>query len=231
MFMARKTFDVVRDTLRNSVSRSDVRLVFALFLVGLVLAPLVSPARRSQTPGYESTKGAKVESTVRELVRRRMSGNAQHYKVSRAVLKHARRHNVDPLLVLAVVEQESRFNAKAKGRHGEIGLMQIKPDTATWMASKMGMRAPRARDLWNPETNVKWGVAYLAYLHGRYSKMGLVFLDAYNMGVARMNRRYREGGTGNTGYALGVDQRLRRMKNEIDLSRRVSRASQPLDQG
>ena len=117
---------------------------------------------------------------------------------------------------------KSRFNTKAKGRHGEIGLVQIKPDTAVWMAKKLGLRAPSAQELWNPDRNLRWGLAYLSYLQKRYSKDGLVFLDAYNMGVARMNRRYREGASGHSPYAIGIEAKLRSIQREIRRERQLS---------
>ena len=51
----------------------------------------------------------------------------QYDKLIRAV---ATENHVDPMLVKAVVWRESRFNPRAHGRAGELGLMQIMPAAA-----------------------------------------------------------------------------------------------------
>jgi soluble lytic murein transglycosylase-like protein len=59
-------------------------------------------------------------------------------------------------LVDAIIHVESGGNARAKGRHGEIGLMQIKLQTAR----SVGYRGSR-EGLFHPATNVRYGTAYL----------------------------------------------------------------------
>ena len=60
-------------------------------------------------------------------------------------------------LVRAVVRVESDWDQSMTGRAGEIGLMQIMPQTAR----EMGF-ADHVDELYNPETNIRWGVRYLA---------------------------------------------------------------------
>lgn len=71
--------------------------------------------------------------------------------------KVAAEHGVPPALAEAVVNVESRFNPKARGRAGEVGLMQIKPATARGI----GYRGT-TKGLYDPETNLAWGMRYLA---------------------------------------------------------------------
>ena len=56
--------------------------------------------------------------------------------ISSAILGSSRRHRIDPLLVMAVIDHESRFDGSKRGSHGEIGLMQIKPATGRWLAQR-----------------------------------------------------------------------------------------------
>ena len=63
-------------------------------------------------------------------------------------------------LAHAVVSVESNFNPKARGRAGEIGLMQIKLATARLM----GYRGSK-KGLYDPETNIKYGMKYLGKAH------------------------------------------------------------------
>ncbi len=76
------------------------------------------------------------------------------------IVKYAREYDVPVELAHAVVRIESNFDPNALGRAGEVGLMQIKPATARMMGytgTKQG--------LFDPETNIKYGMKYLAAAH------------------------------------------------------------------
>ncbi|NVK33741.1 MAG: transglycosylase SLT domain-containing protein [Rhodobacteraceae bacterium] len=72
----------------------------------------------------------------------------------------AKKHGVPIKVAQAVVQVESNFNPKARGGAGEIGLMQIKPATARGL----GFRG-NSRSLYDPQTNLEWGMKYLAGAH------------------------------------------------------------------
>lgn len=79
---------------------------------------------------------------------------------SALIVKYARQYGVPTNLADAIVRVESNFNPKARGSAGEVGLMQIKPATARMM----GFRGS-VKQLYNPETNIRWGMEYLATAH------------------------------------------------------------------
>ncbi len=81
-----------------------------------------------------------------------------------AIARHARANGVPVALAMAVVRIESNYNAKARGRAGEVGLMQIKPRTARGMGFSGSTAA-----LYDPDTNLRWGMKYLA---GAYERAG-----------------------------------------------------------
>ncbi len=87
------------------------------------------------------------------------SGKSGH-GFSRIIRAHARQNGVPAKLAEAVVRIESNYNAKARGRAGEIGLMQIKLATAR----SMGYKGSRS-GLYDPETNIKYGMKYLGGAH------------------------------------------------------------------
>lgn len=101
------------------------------------------------------------------------------------VAKHARANGVPVKLAMAVVQVESNFRVNARGSAGEIGLMQILPRTARGIGYKGSMKA-----LYNPDTNLKYGMKYLggAYRRGGKSTCGTIL--KYNAGhyAKRMNR-------------------------------------------
>jgi soluble lytic murein transglycosylase-like protein len=76
------------------------------------------------------------------------------------IRQYADQYGVPTELAMAVVRIESNFQPMAKGSAGEIGLMQIKPATAKLMGYK-----GRASGLYDPETNIRYGMKYLAGAH------------------------------------------------------------------
>jgi hypothetical protein len=74
-----------------------------------------------------------------------------------AIAHEAAANGVPPALVDAVVRIESRYDPAAVGSVGEIGLMQVRPKTA----ELLGFQGTSA-DLAQPQTNLRYGVGYLA---------------------------------------------------------------------
>lgn len=99
------------------------------------------------------------------------------------------RQGIDPLLVKAVVWRESRFAPHKTGAAGERGLMQVmEPAAADWVqAEKIGTFRPT--DLFDPGTNLKAGVWYLARALGRWQDREnpeVFALAEYNAGRSRL---------------------------------------------
>ncbi|SCM75511.1 Soluble lytic transglycosylase [uncultured Pleomorphomonas sp.] len=101
---------------------------------------------------------------------------------------HAKAAGLPAELAEAVIRHESRFNPRARGRHGEIGLMQIKPQTARGLGY-----TGTAAGLYDVETNLKWGMAYLAgaYKLAGGDTCGTILRYNAGHGATRMNRTSR----------------------------------------
>ncbi|MBI1300897.1 MAG: transglycosylase SLT domain-containing protein [Alphaproteobacteria bacterium] len=100
-------------------------------------------------------------------------------------------YKVDPSLIQAIIRQESRFDHDAKSYSGAIGLMQIMPRTAQYVASKKSYRGYlNAEKLKMPETNMRIGQDYLKYLlSSRQINGDLVsMLVAYNAGPGNLQK-------------------------------------------
>jgi soluble lytic murein transglycosylase-like protein len=95
------------------------------------------------------------------------------------ILEHSRRNNVRPSLVRAVVQVESGFNPLAYSPKGAMGLMQLMPTTA---------RVFGVRNAFNPDENVRAGVAYLRQLLDRYGDNEELALAAYNAGPGAVDK-------------------------------------------
>jgi len=71
------------------------------------------------------------------------------------------RHALDPKLVKAVIWRESGFKKNRRGKHGEIGLMQVTPRAAGEWAEATGAGRILAGELFDPRTNIQAGTWYL----------------------------------------------------------------------
>lgn len=100
------------------------------------------------------------------------------------IQRYATSYGVPLSLAHAVVRVESNYRADARGRAGEIGLMQIKPATARMMGY-----SGSAKGLFDPETNIKYGMLYLAKAHQLGGGALCQTILKYNAGHAakRMN--------------------------------------------
>lgn len=97
----------------------------------------------------------------------------------RPLVEHmARRHQMDPLLVEAVIRAESAYNLAAVSPKGAAGLMQLMPSTA---------RRLGARDRFDPAENVEAGIRYLKALREQFGDDRLA-LAAYNAGAEAVMR-------------------------------------------
>jgi hypothetical protein len=95
------------------------------------------------------------------------------------IRRAAQRHSVDELLVAAIVEAESSFNAGAVSPVGAVGLMQVMPATAATYG---------AGDPWNPAVNIDLGARYLSRLLNRFGGDLELALAAYNAGPGAVER-------------------------------------------
>lgn len=108
--------------------------------------------------------------------------------LTQTILEESRKYGFDPVFVLAIIQTESRWNPNAVGGVGEIGLMQIRPETAEWMADRMKLEWKGKRSLYNPVTNVTLGLGYMAYLRTKMGPSSMKYVSAYNMGPKNVQR-------------------------------------------
>ena len=108
-----------------------------------------------------------------------------HYRP--IVTGHARNYHLDPALLAAVIDAESKFRADARSSSGAIGLMQLLPTTAHGIAVHTGGTRFRTSDLYDPELNVRYGAWYLRHLLDRYGDEKTA-LAAYNAGQTNVDR-------------------------------------------
>ena len=95
---------------------------------------------------------------------------------------------VDPMLFLALVRQESRFNPRAVSYAGATGLTQVMPLTGGDIASRLGIEDYKSEFLTRPMLSVRFGVWYLFWLLDLFERDWFVALVAYNGGPGNAMR-------------------------------------------
>jgi soluble lytic murein transglycosylase len=99
-----------------------------------------------------------------------------------AVAKH-----LDPALIAAVIYAETKFDPRTSSA-GAVGLMQILPQTAIFLARRSGATTFTTADLGTPAVNIAYGSYYLRYLLDQYHGSTMLALAAYNGGQANVSR-------------------------------------------
>ncbi|TCS81891.1 lytic transglycosylase domain-containing protein [Pectinatus cerevisiiphilus] len=104
------------------------------------------------------------------------------YPYEEVIDKYARQYNVDNSLVAGIILAESRFSPEAKSHRGAIGLMQIMPETGAWIANNINDQGYNENKLYDPETNIHYGVWYLSFLMKEFGNNEILTVAAYNAG-------------------------------------------------
>ncbi|EPZ50561.1 transglycosylase SLT domain protein [Bacteriovorax sp. BAL6_X] len=91
--------------------------------------------------------------------------------------------DIDPLLVLSIIRQESAFNPNAKSAVGALGLMQLMPATARQMTTFR-----KTDELLKPHKNIDAGVRYFKQLLNRFDGNIIYALSSYNAGPTKVTR-------------------------------------------
>ena len=125
-----------------------------------------APAQEFLEASQEAVPHEVVASYVSSLPREKR-------RMAELVQRLAPRFSIDPRLALAIVRSESNFEAQALSPRNAQGLMQLIPETA----ERFGVR-----DAWNPEQNVRGGLAYLRWLLERFEGDVALVSAAYNAG-------------------------------------------------
>ncbi len=134
--------------------------------------------------GYSQPERRKKKSVYRSKQRHVSSKVSGRSRFSNLIAKHASNNGVPVRLAHAVVRIESNYRPGIRGGAGEIGLMQIKPATARMMGFRGATKA-----LYNPDTNLKYGMKYLAaaYRMSGGTICGTVLKYNAGHGARRMN--------------------------------------------
>ena len=112
-------------------------------------------------------------------------------EISLLISESAKKEEISPALLEAVILTESKFDKKAVSHVGAIGMMQLMPDTAEWISEESGLPAKR---LERPEENIPLGAWYINYLLKEYHNNEVLALAAYNAGRGNVDQWMKDYG-------------------------------------
>lgn len=188
---------------------------FPCFLIAILFAPFLltvssilqlkmdesAQAVAEQQEQFQSASEA-VQSSPKELVKiysivtskRPDISEQEAWMLAQVIYDECVKHNVDPFLVLALIDVESKFQYAAISPAGARGLMQILPYVGESLLQETGLnrhstwRQFRPEFLDDPILNVKLGVYYLKDLKKIFRDRTLA-LTAYNLGPTETKNR------------------------------------------
>lgn len=99
---------------------------------------------------------------------------------------------IEQAIVYSVIKAESSWKVDAVSAKGAIGLMQLLPSTAQWLAEE-SCEEITSEDLFNPEINITLGITYLQYLQEKYDGNIDRMIAAYNAGEGNVDKWIKEG--------------------------------------
>ena len=103
------------------------------------------------------------------------------------LIQSSKENGLDPVLVAALIRQESNFNPQATSPAGARGLMQLLPSVGKDLAAAKGIGPWDPDILYQPATNIKLGTAHLSVLIRKYPDV-VKALSAYNAGESRVEK-------------------------------------------
>lgn len=229
--MERRTQNTLARTLRCSSPCVQFTLIATLFVPSFLSIRSLSRSEPALTPVAEmfrTTTLAEPSRLPRELVKiygivkanRPDIGDGEVWEMADVIRQECIKHNLDPILVLALIQVESGFQFKAVSPMGARGIMQIMPDVAQGLAQESGLRphsdAPRFRPefLDDPLFSIKLGVYYLHDLKKSFRDVSTT-LVAYNLGPTELRNRLDNNIEFSNEYAttvLSTYQRLQKTK-------------------
>jgi soluble lytic murein transglycosylase len=115
------------------------------------------------------------------------------WNVAETISVESKKYSLDPMLVVALINVESRFRHRAVSTEGARGLMQLLPSVAGTLAGDAALEQWEGeKSLDDPVTNIKLGIYYLSSLKKRFGDLQTA-LTAYCWGPTRVQQNLESG--------------------------------------
>ena len=136
------------------------------------------------------------------LAKRAVNAFGLPLQYSSVIRQQAAAEHLDPALVAAVIYAETKFDPRTSSA-GAVGLMQLMPDTASFLARRSGATTFSTTDLSTPAVNIAYGSYYLRYLLNEYHDNTVLALAAYNGGETNVDSWVRSAHADRERFRIG----------------------------
>jgi soluble lytic murein transglycosylase len=114
-----------------------------------------------------------------------------HYQEE--IRQNAEKYGLSPFLIAAIIRVESNYEPDIKSSKGAYGVMQLMPDTSTWIIDAANFSESFKDSLSNPAVSIQMGTWYLAWLHKQYEGNTHAAVAGYNAGQGNVNKWLQNG--------------------------------------
>lgn len=121
---------------------------------------------------------------------------------------YSEEYNLQPAFVTAIIRNESSFRRDAESSVGARGLMQMMPDTAEWIAGKLKVTDYSFDQMYDPETNIRFGCWYLGYLSRLFRGDPTLVAAAYHTGQTTVTRWLSDRSMSKDGLTIALEDMM-----------------------
>ncbi|MCG8485728.1 MAG: transglycosylase SLT domain-containing protein [Clostridia bacterium] len=151
-----------------------------------------------------------------QLIKNIESNTPLDFDTSCIIISYARKFNIKPSLILAMIDLESNFNQFSVGTHEDRGYLQIIPPTEKWLIEEFGEELDMEYDperIFEPEYNIGLGTAYISLLSSAYGDNINRILSEYNRGPYNLKKFYEKHKTYETSYSRSILKREKKYEH------------------
>lgn len=137
-----------------------------------------------------------------KFLNRKSADDSYPLKYEKEITAAAEKYGLDKALLYGIIKTESNFDPDAKSHAGAIGLMQLVPDTFTWMQAYYKEENSYVfEDLYDPGLNIDYGAEVLSVLLKMY-EVEETAVCAYNAGLGNVDEWLKDPGYSDDGKTL-----------------------------
>lgn len=174
--------------MRNSRSEKALIKAGGILLLSALLILGVCMGGKFLYDRYQVQKAERIRAEEARMEQEREKREREEYPVRylELVTAASEKYDLTTLLLLSVIRTESSFRPEAVSRAGAVGLMQIMPDTFSWLCEKRG-ESHGTEELTDPAVSIDYGAYYLRVLLDYFDGSLDNALLAYNAGIGRVS--------------------------------------------
>ncbi|MEK8126756.1 lytic transglycosylase domain-containing protein [Paenibacillus filicis] len=105
---------------------------------------------------------------------------------------YAKKYELDPFLVAAVIRVETNYQPHMESKKGAYGLMQLMPDTSSWIIEKAAFDDTYRNQLDQPAVSIELGAWYLNWMSKQFGGNMYAMIAGYNAGHGKVSRWLQE---------------------------------------